>query len=439
MRGNSALERSTALLLKLVLLMFLFVQPYANHIDPALIVLMGLIGLLAVPAGLSLFVAERSRLEVWLFLPMLLLSGCVGLLNDHLPSNVIRGVIPYAIYLIAFLSALVLSPPRRFALVPWIVAAACLLSLKTVGILATNGVGSAAILQGARATFYDINSGLPIGLAALPLVVLCVPSGWARLTAIAAITGQIVLGQSKALMGVAALVLAVLPFIGKSKLRNIEVGAYWRFAILAAGAFALVILIGTFQQNPLVHRFVVMIEKSENELGGRRNEMQNAWMSFERAPLLGEGQGFVFLHRPAGATDDTVGLESRRYLHSVFFYHLAIMGILGLPFALLLLHGPFLYAGGRLLRLALGRPSVAKRHQQSLLLPLVLSGLGLFLFNLVSASFKNPQTLILTGIVNALLWAAIRTPGACPAPVGEAAKFEPTLEGITQTAYRVPP
>jgi len=381
------------------------VSPFANKLDPALLLMAAILLLLTPVAIVTLLRMEPPVFEVWLFLPMLALSVAIGLLNGHEPANVARGTIPYLIYIVTFAAILSLPPEKRLSLVRLFVIVAALLSLKTLAILAYNGVGPDKIMHGVRATYYDINSGLPMAMAALPFALVCFRSGKARAILAILLVLQVLLGQSKSLMVATAVFLVVFAISYVPRPRRISIRASTTLIkTLGVVVFAAVTIL-TFNKNPLMQRFILMVSSPQTELAGRLYEIKNVMRAMEQNPLLGRGQGYVFLHKSALSQKGKPRFEKRRYTHSILFYHLAIMGLLGMPLALLLLHGPVFYLIWHTFN-PRRRPFVLRGCDGTpvarLSMATILSGLGMLAFNLVSASYKNPQSLIVLALINAL-------------------------------------
>ncbi len=402
-------EKNVLLLLKALLFTFVIVSPYANKINPPLLVMALLLVLLAIPAAVVMLRAERKVFEVWLFLPLLGISIAVGLLNGHIPANVVRGSIPYLIYIVAFASILYIPPEKRFELMRWYVYMAVLVSLKTFAILIYNGVTPSDIARGARATFYDINSGFPIAMAAVPFVFVFFKNRWLQAILLLILVGQVTLGQSKILMLATVVILAVffMIFTPNQKLIGVRATVLLTKFLTVIGIIGIIIF--TFNDNPLLQRFSRMVTNPNIELSGRVYEMGNAIRSIDKNPFLGRGQGYVFIHKSANSPDNAPRFEERRYVHSVLFYHLAIMGLIGLPFALLMFHGPAFYFLVLAKKGRAGAGDQAKKNKYTgnldqFYLPIKMAAFGLFAFYMVSAAFKNPQSLILLALVNALIY-----------------------------------
>ncbi len=408
-------QNMTFRLLQLLLLCFVPVSPFANKLDPALLLMAGVLLLLLPAAFMTLIRLERPVFEVWLFLPMLALSMAVGLLNGHVPSNVFRGIIPYLIYIIAFAAILFLPREKRFELLRFYILIVVLIALKTFVILVYNGVSPADIARGVRATFFDINSGLPMAMVTVPLVFAAVMRVRVRALILSVLVGQVLLGQSKSLMVMTLFFLVFFAISHQLSTRQVELRSVILLTKIMTVVIVSVLVILTFDRNPLLHRFTLMVTSPETELAGRLYEMQNVLMSLEKNPLLGRGQGYVFIHRAAGSPKDAPRYEERRYTHSILFYHLAIMGFSGFLFALLLLHGPVFYLVWRrladlwTLEKTEGREmeTDGKWHFDRLPVALILAGMGMLAFNLVSASYKNPQSLIMLALLNALVFTVL--------------------------------
>lgn len=400
-------QKYTFWILKALFLCFVLVSPYANKVDPALIVMVVLFFLLILPAFFNLLQARRPVFEVWIFLPMLALSIAIGLFNGHIPANVVRGIVPYLIYIVAFGAVLFIPKDKRLELLRWYVIIAVLISLKTFGILIYNGITPADIIRGVRATFYDINSGLPMAMVAIPFVFVCFKNPWVKTAFLVILITQILLGQSKALMMATTAFLGIFFLTYRPRSGHMKIQSITMISKLLAITSLIAIIVFTFNKNPLLQRFVNMVTHSKVELSGRIYEMENVLRAMEKNPFLGRGQGYVFIHKAADSPDDAPRYEERRYTHSVLFYHLAIMGLLGMPLALLMLHGPLFYVIWLALRRTAtqaGDKKSDKDEMTSYYLPLILAGFGLMAFNMVSASFKNPQSLSVLGLVNAMIF-----------------------------------
>ncbi len=393
-------------LLQLLLFSFLLVSPFANEVDWAIILMALLLFVLVVPALRTLVQAKRPTFEILAFLPMLVISIIVGLKSGNIPSNVVRGTIPYVIYIVSFAAVLYLPSAKRLMLARWYVIVAAMVSFKTMVLMASNGVTPIDVLHGVRATFFDINSGLSISMAAVPFVIVCFKNKWLRALLLFLLVGQVVLGQSKSLMVLTAAFLAVFFVVYIPKSRFVFVRALMIAAKAIAAITVLAAVVVTFNQNPLLQRFTLMVTNPKTELSGRIYEINNVLKVIDDRPLLGTGQGFVFIHKAADSPDSAPVYEERRYTHSVLFYHIAIMGFLGMPFAMLMLHGPGIYMAlamaGHWLRRQHSGHNRKRGPYDAYFLPVMMSSLGLMAFNLVSASYKNPQSVILLGFMNAL-------------------------------------
>lgn len=428
------LETYTYFFWTLLFVSFVLQQPYANRVDPALLLMAACLAALAIPAFITLVRRERPAAEAWMFIVPLCISITVGLLNGHQLENVLRGTVPYVIYVIAIASFMRLSPESRTTMTRWYMIVATALCFKTLMILAIEGVGLGDFLTGTRASFFDINSALPFSLAALPMVFVVLRRSFWRFPIAGLLILQIVLGQSKALMGLAALSLIAIALVSRRKIQG-----PWQLAIarpiktlLAVAVIGIAAI--TFENNPLFNRFITMVTAAETELGGRAYEMRNTLRSMEQNPLFGRGQGYVFIHRDPTSTPERPIFTERRYAHSILFYHLAIMGLIGAPFALLLLHGPVLYGAVAALRARtrgiLDEHSEDVKRQEMLqtLLLYLVAGTALALYNLVTASFKNPQSLVVLGLTNGMIWTVL----------SEVQRLVTARQGVTDVTGRSP-
>lgn len=404
---SSSLEKITGPLVKILLICLVFVQPYANSVDPMVVAMAILFFLLSFPAFVSLVLTKRPMLEVLVFLPILAISVAVGALNGHIPGDIVRGLIPYAIYIVTFGAIVAMKPVSRLELLRWYVIVATLISLKTLVILGLNGVTPSDIAGGVRATFFDINSGLPIAMLAIPFVFVCFSNPWVQATLLVILTSQILLGQSKALMAITAVFYLVFLTIYTPSLKQLGSRATASLIKLLIVISLVTVTTLTFSANPLVQRFINAVTNPGIELSGRIYEMGNSIRAIEENPLLGRGQGYIFVHKSAASTEENPVFEERRYTHSVFFYHLATMGILGMPFALLMFYGPLLYLSAAQVNRLISPPESIKspiRQFKNYYVPTILAATGMLLFNLVSASYKNPQSLVILALINAVIF-----------------------------------
>lgn len=404
---SSSLEKITGPLVKILLICLVFVQPYANSVDPMVVAMAILFFLLSFPAFVSLVLTKRPMLEVLVFLPILAISVAVGALNGHIPGDIVRGIIPYTIYIVTFGAIVAMKPVSRLELLRWYVIIAALISLKTLVILALNGVSLSDITRGVRATYFDINSGLPIATLAIPFVFVCFSNRWIQAALLVVLTTQILLGQSKALILITAVYYLVFLTVYTPPFK--QLGS--RAASLLLKVLIIIsvgtVTLATFSSNPLAQRFITAVTDPKTELSGRVFEMGNSIRAIEETPLLGRGQGYVFIHKAATSTDENPVYEERRYTHSVVFYHLALMGLLGMPFALLMLYGPLLYLSAAQVNRLIGPPESIKlpvSQFSNYYVPTILAATGMLLFNLVSASYKNPQSLIILALINAVIF-----------------------------------
>lgn len=401
-------ERFLFYVLGAMFISFIILPPYANQLSIGIVILTLLLAICVVPAALNLFLFRKQLLELYFVIPILALGITVGGLNGHHFSDIVRGLLPFSIYIVAISAFLFIDPKYFPKLSQTFVVAALILALKTFAILALNNIGLDKLLSGHRGTFYDINSGLPFAATAIPLTLLAFQSKFLRFTIISILLMQILIGQSKSLIILTGLSFFVLFFFYEEKTRSSAYRFYETGIKMLVFATAILIAAATFSSNPVFQRFNSMVQNPQLELGGRFYEMKNSIRQLDETPIFGKGHGYVFIHKKADSPVDAPEFEERRYVHSTFFYHLALFGLFGAPFIMLMFHGPLLYG----LLITFGtiglEGSAILRERRRVLLILTLCGLTLFGFNMISASYKNPQSLILLAFVNAYILTIVR-------------------------------
>lgn len=403
-RANDQLSRLLLLDLQLIFVLWLVADPLLNRLAWPTVS----IGLLLVVPGLLIPVAlarqPAATIWGWLLLLFLGITGAFQIQQDIQPSDFFRGVVPYVIYLGWFAAALLLSAEQTRRLVRTYVAVAVLLALKTFVILIQNQVGFADFQRGVRATYYDLNSSLVLSACAIPLVLGFVRSTQVRLVLVLVLGAQVLVSMSKSLIG---LTLVALPaYFVAANWRSIRRSPRRLLTHAAALVLGAALVFSAVRTSPFFSRFHLAVLSPDTELSGRATEVRNALAVFRQAPFTGAGVGLVFRHVGTPAPG-AISVQERRYTHSALFYHLAAVGLLGTVLYMGMILHPILralsrwsWAGGS----GLSGPEA---------LAVVLATGVVLSMLFVTAGFKNPQTNMLLGFLNAVLVRHLSRPGRC--------------------------